>query len=85
MTMVRRIGAHPTRALLHHYGLLPALVESLGGEFIRSRGLADADLQKADVLIVLPPRTADSRQRKTPPFPRISKRGFGASSPPAGG
>ena len=43
---------------LPRYGLLPALVESLGGEFIRSRDLADADLQDADVLIVLPPRSA---------------------------
>ncbi|MGA2255751.1 MAG: hypothetical protein ABSG53_13985 [Thermoguttaceae bacterium] len=40
------------------YGMLPALVESLGGEFIRSRDLADADLQNADVLIVLPPQSA---------------------------
>ena len=40
------------------YGLLPALVESLGGQFIRSRDLADADLRSADVLIVLPPRPA---------------------------
>ncbi len=38
------------------YGLLPALVESLGGEFIRSRDLAD--LEGADVLIVLPPGSA---------------------------
>ncbi len=45
---------------LPRYGLLPALVESLGGEFIRSRNLADADLQGADVLIVLPPRSADN-------------------------
>jgi hypothetical protein len=40
------------------YGLLPALVASLGGEFIRSRELTDADLQAADVLVVLPPRGA---------------------------
>jgi len=42
---------------LPRYGLLPALIESLGGKFIRSRDLADADLQGADVLIVLPPRS----------------------------
>ena len=45
---------------LSRYGLLPALVESLGGKFLRSRDLADADLQAADVLIVLPPRSADN-------------------------
>ena len=43
------------------YGLLPALVESLGGEFIRSRDLADDDLRGADVLIVLPPRVGSAR------------------------
>ena len=41
---------------LPRYGLLPALVESLGGEFLRSRDLAD--LHDADVLIVVPPRSA---------------------------
>ncbi len=40
------------------YGLLPALVESLGGELIRSRDLAATDLSAADVLIVLPSRAA---------------------------
>ena len=54
---------------LPRYGLLPALVESLGGEFIRSRDLADADLQGADVLIVLPPRSADSWRRTTRSIP----------------
>ena len=44
------------------YGLLPALVESLGGEFLRSRDLAD--LEGADVLIVLPPGSASA-----PPMP----------------
>jgi hypothetical protein len=42
---------------LPRYQLLPALVKSLGGQFIRSRDLADADLQAADVLLVLPPRS----------------------------
>lgn len=49
---------------LPRYGLLPALVESLGGEFIRSRDLADADLRSADVLIVLPPRPAANAPAK---------------------
>ena len=68
-----------------HYGLLPALVESLGGKFIRSRNLADAVLQEADVLIVLPPRTADNSAWKMRPFPTISAIGSGGMSPPAGG
>ncbi|MGO9108557.1 MAG: hypothetical protein ACLP9L_04925 [Thermoguttaceae bacterium] len=50
-------GAVPP-GVLPRYGLLPVLVQSLGGEFIRSRDLADADLQGADVLIVLPPGSA---------------------------
>jgi len=37
------------------YGLLSALVEGLGGKFVRSRDLADTVLENADVLIVLPP------------------------------
>ncbi len=40
------------------YGLLPMLVQSLGGQFIRSRDLADAALQDADLLLVLPSRSA---------------------------
>ena len=49
------------------FGLLPALVESLGGQFVFSRQLSDADLQSADVLIVLPPgTTAADPLRKLP-------------------
>ena len=49
------------------YGLLPVLVESLGGEFHRSADLADADLRAVDVLIVLPPRlAADPATGRTP-------------------
>jgi hypothetical protein len=43
---------------LPRYGLLPVLVKGLGGEFVRSRDLGEADLRGADVLIVLPPRSA---------------------------
>jgi hypothetical protein len=43
---------------LPSYGLLPAMVESLGGNFIRSRDLTEADLQAADVLIIVPPRAS---------------------------
>jgi hypothetical protein len=42
------------------YGLLKALVESLGGDFIHPRDLTEADLRAADVLIVLPPKSAAS-------------------------
>ncbi len=51
------------------YGLLPALVESLGGEFVRSRDLADSVLQNADVLIVLPPRAAANAAVEEAPIP----------------
>jgi hypothetical protein len=37
------------------YGLLPALVASLGGEFVVSKDLNANDLRDASVLIVLPP------------------------------
>ncbi len=71
---------------LPRYGLLPALVESLGGEFLRSRDLAD--LHDADVLIVLPPRSAvrlaaAARQLRNR-FPTISKAGFGGMSSAGG-
>jgi len=49
---------------LPRYGLLPVLVEGLGGKFIRSRDLADADLLGADILIVLPPRSAANAATK---------------------
>ena len=52
-----------------HYGLLPALVESLGGQFLRSRDLAEADLRGADVLIVLPPRSADNSAAENASIP----------------
>jgi hypothetical protein len=39
------------------YGLLPALVASLGGEFVVSKDLNESDLRDATVLIVLPPGT----------------------------
>jgi hypothetical protein len=35
--------------------MLPVLVESLGGSFVRSNDLSQADLAGADVLVVLPP------------------------------
>ena len=37
------------------YGLLPWLVESLGGEFARSDTLSDADLANADTLVAIHP------------------------------
>lgn len=37
------------------YGMLPALVESLGGRFVRSADLAPEDLAEADVLILFHP------------------------------
>ncbi|MDY0164945.1 MAG: hypothetical protein RBS80_00290 [Thermoguttaceae bacterium] len=37
------------------FGLLPVLVESLGGTFVRSAELSAADLQRADVVVLLHP------------------------------
>jgi hypothetical protein len=47
------------------YGLVPVLVQSLGGHFVRSRDLENAALQGADVLIVLPPRSPANAVTKT--------------------
>jgi uncharacterized protein DUF4350 len=43
------------RALAGMYGMLPTLVESLGGEFARSEDLAAADLADADILLLIHP------------------------------
>jgi hypothetical protein len=59
---------------LPRYGLLPALVESLGGKFVRSRRLADADLQCADVLIVLPSQFASHASAGGPALNEIQQR-----------
>lgn len=48
------------------YGLLPRLVESLGGRFLVSRELAEADLRQADVLLLIhpvAPWTGEQRRR----------------------
>jgi hypothetical protein len=37
------------------FGMLPTFVESLGGQFRHSKDLADADLAKADVLLLIHP------------------------------
>lgn len=37
------------------YGMLPALVEDLGGKFVRSPDLSAADVSQADVLLVIHP------------------------------
>jgi hypothetical protein len=37
------------------FGVLPTFVESLGGQFLHSKDLADADLAKADVLLLIHP------------------------------
>lgn len=39
------------------YGMLPMLVERMGGKFFRSLSLSDDDLKKADVLVVIHPDT----------------------------
>lgn len=39
------------------YGMLPSLVESLGGELVRSNALSEADLSEADVVLLLHPVT----------------------------
>lgn len=40
------------------FGLLPTLVESLGGKFIRSQKLTEEELAKADVLLLIHPHKA---------------------------
>jgi hypothetical protein len=59
-------GAAPP-GRLPGYGLLPALVESLGGEFRRSRDLAD--LRPTDLLIVLPPQASAGAASPKPSMP----------------
>lgn len=39
------------------YGMLPTFVESLGGQLVRSDELTDAELTKADVLLLIHPMT----------------------------
>lgn len=39
------------------YGMLPSLIESLGGQLIRSEELTEAELSKADVLLLIHPMT----------------------------
>jgi hypothetical protein len=50
-------GAVPPGSL-PRYGLLPVLVQSLGGDFIRSRELTEADLGAADVLVIVPSKAS---------------------------
>ena len=71
---------------LPRYGLLPVLVESLGGEFIRSRDLADADLQRRRRAhrLAAPIGRQCRMRRPRRRFPAISKTGFGAMSPAGG-
>ncbi len=52
--------------LAPRYGLLPALVASLGGQFAVSKNLTAGDLGDADVLIVLPPGTSPSPRNEMP-------------------
>ncbi len=40
------------------FGLLPTLIESLGGKFIRSQKLTEEELAKADVLLLIHPHKA---------------------------
>jgi len=49
-----RHGSHG-RASAGMYGMLPTLVESLGGEFTRSEDLTAADLADADILLLIHP------------------------------
>ncbi len=55
--------------LLPSYGLLPALVASLGGEFIVSRDLNTGDLRDASVLLVLPPGAVNKPATATGEMP----------------
>ena len=43
---------------VHRYGLLPALVASLGGDFVISKDLSDGDLHDASVVLVLRSKVA---------------------------
>ena len=55
--------------LSQRYGLLPALVASLGGQFVVSKDLRAGDLREADVLVVLPPGASKPDEAKgTVPF-----------------
>lgn len=48
-------GVRPVPRSAQMFGMLPRLVESLGGQFVRSTDLAEKDLAEADVVVVLPP------------------------------
>ncbi|MBN2578891.1 MAG: hypothetical protein JXB10_07865 [Pirellulales bacterium] len=47
------------------YGLLPCFIESLGGKFIRVKNLAEADLSRADLLLILHPNEILREQDRT--------------------
>lgn len=47
------------------YGMLPIFVESLGGHFVKSPALSQADLAKADVLILLHPNLPFTAEQST--------------------
>lgn len=44
--------------ILGGYGMLPMFVESLGGKFIKSSALAQEEISKADVLLILDPNAS---------------------------
>ena len=62
------------------YGLLPALVASLGGDFVVSKDLNAGDLRDASVLIVLPSATLPNRALQPAKCPTTCGRKSGASS-----
>jgi hypothetical protein len=59
-------------SLIGGYGMLPVFVESLGGRFVKSANLAEQDLAKADVLILLHPDSplTDEQSRRIENFVR---------------
>ncbi len=66
--------------LSQRYGLLPALVASLGGEFVVSKDLNAGDLRDAAVLIVLPPGMPSKAAREKVKCPTTCGRESGATS-----
>jgi hypothetical protein len=70
---------HPQPQSSARFGLLPALVESLGGQMARTGELSDEELAGADLVLLLPPGPGDVRRGNR----RLTAAGAAGASPEA--